>query len=148
MTLARHFFPYDFLYTCFSPHHSTWRCAAVLPVSEHARPVHPHVADACRELVRVFESSPVCNGPGVKEHHIGVTAGTEQTPVAQSEPPGDRPAHLADGVLQRQQPLLANVLRQHTRIGAICAWVRRSEFPRPGRIHATCIGRDLHPWLL
>src|SRR5438270_1647489 len=87
------------------------------------RSIHPHIADACRELLCIRERGPICDSSCIEEHHISVVAGAKQSTIAQAEPCRDGAAHLANCVLQCQQFLLTNILRQHTWICAIGSWV-------------------------
>src|SRR6266567_7665759 len=62
-------------------HHPARGRARVLPVPDHSRPVHPDIADARRELVRVFERGLVADSLGIEDHHIGITTGMEDATV-------------------------------------------------------------------
>src|SRR5207248_1212556 len=83
----------------------------------------------------------------IEYHHISVATWSQQPAVAQAEPRCDGATHLADRILQRQQLLLANVLRQHAWIRAICTRMSRSHALCPGRVQASRISRDLYPGL-
>src|SRR5579864_3462431 len=131
----------------FFSHYTAWRRARMLSMPDDARPIYPHVEDARRELMCVLEGGAVCDSPGIEEYHVGIAAGTQQPTIMKAEACSDCPAHLADRLLQRQQLLLADVLRQHAWVGSIRAWMRRSQLLRPGRVYAACICRNLHPRL-
>jgi hypothetical protein len=84
---------------------------------------------------------------GIEQHDIREEAGTEQAALAQAKPGRHRAAHFADRLFQGQQLLLAHILCQHTRIGAVRAWVCRPQRRGPGRIKATRVRGDTDPGL-
>src|SRR2546421_12838870 len=76
-------------------HHPARGCARVLPTPDHSRPVYPDIADARRELVRVFERGPIADSLSIEDDHIGVTARTEEPTIVQAKPRCDGAAHFA-----------------------------------------------------
>ncbi len=95
----------------------------------------------------VREGSAVGDGNGVEEHDVGIAAGAQVAAVVQAEAVRHGAAHLADRVLQRQHALVADVLAQDARVGAVLARVRRAEVDGPGGVHAAGVGADLDPGL-
>src|SRR5258708_2096275 len=60
---------------------------------EDACAIHPDVADADGELVRLGEGGTVTHGFGIEDHDVRVVAGAEHATVAQTEPIRDSGGH-------------------------------------------------------
>ncbi len=63
-------------------YHPARCCSRVLSVPDYSRPVHPNIADARRELVRILKRGPVHDGLGIEDYYVSVTASTQEPAVA------------------------------------------------------------------
>ena len=123
------------------------RGPGVPAVAQHPPAVHPDVAHPRRQLVGLLEGGVVRDRLGVEDHHVGEQALAQQAPLAQAQAVGHGRGHLADRLLQGQDPLVADVAAEDARIGAVAAGVHRPQVPRPGRVDAAGVGGDLDPRL-
>ena len=111
------------------------RCGAgVIAVRQHPVPIDPDIAHADRKLVWIGEGGAIADGFRIEDHHVGVETSLQKTAIANAQPRRHGPAHLADRVFQGEHLLLAHILAQHARVGAIGAWMHGSQRHAPGRI--------------
>src|SRR5215510_2065049 len=114
---------------------------------EGAGPIDPDVSHTLRQAVRFLEFRQVPDSYGVEDHDVGVVPGTEEATVAEAEAGRHRRAHLADGVLQRDHPLIADVPSEDARVAAVSTRMGRSQLGGPGRVEAAGVGPDRDPRL-
>jgi len=113
----------------------------MLPLGQDAAAVDPDVANADGELVRIGEGGAVGHGIGVEDNDVGPAAGLESPAIPEREAGGHGGGHLADGVLQGEDLLIADVLAQDARVGAVGAGVERTLRLRPFRVDAAGTSR-------
>src|SRR5215510_12126877 len=108
---------------------SSGKTAGVLSVLDDEAPVHQHLLDARRILVRLLVGSAVGDAPRVEHDEVGAGAHGDDAAILQPEAAGRQLRHLVDRLRQAQDPLLACVLAQNAWKRAIAPgmWLARRQ---------------------
>src|SRR5215467_10263520 len=91
------------------------QAARMLTVLDHEAPVHEHVLDARRILVRLLVGRAVRDTTRVEDDEVGARAHRDDAPILEPEPPRRHLRHLVDRLRQREHALLACILAQNAR---------------------------------
>src|ERR1051325_8474303 len=76
-------------------------------------PIHDHIVESLRELLRLDERRFIQNALGVENQQVRGHAGLNAAPVREVERPGWQRCHPPNRVFERQHLSLADVLREH-----------------------------------
>src|SRR5205823_1130385 len=74
--------------------------AGVLPRTQYPAAIHPHIADADGELVRLREGRAVGDGGGVEDDHVRTGAGAQEAAVPDAQAVRDGGGHDPHRLLQ------------------------------------------------
>ncbi len=105
-------------------------------------PVHDHLLDADRELLRLAPRGRRLHGLRVEDDDVGLEAVAEEPAVGQAQALGGERRHLADGVRQAEPALLADELGQDDRERAVGP--RAGIVPDQDRVAADHVERVAH----
>ena len=100
------------------------RAPVILPSAMTGTPFTSTYSIALRELVRLLEGGEVANGCGIEDDDVGPHALFEDAAIGEAHALSGQGAELADGILQSERVLLADILAQDAREGAVGARVR------------------------
>ena len=108
---------------------------------------HDDVVDSLVVLERLEVGRPVDDPPGIEDRDVREIALPEASPLREAQLGGVQRGHLAHGVLEAQEPLLADVVSQDAGEGAEVARVRLATAQRPLDRVGGAVGADGTPGL-
>src|SRR5437667_7900261 len=95
-----------------------------LPMLQNHAPIHEHVLDADRSLVRLLERRAVDHGDRIEHGDVGVQPGPDEATVGETDALRRERRHLPHCELQREQLQIAGVAAEDARKTAVGARVR------------------------
>ena len=135
-----------------APQHRPGQRSRVLALLDDRLAVHEHPVDALGrgvrdvlegERVRVQVRRPVAHAVQVEDDEVGLETGAQRAPIEEAEALRREGGHLADGLLEAQHRLVADVALEHAGVLPVAARpVQRRVVELLRRRHHEPVGRD------